>query len=426
MGGDKDLDYLNEGLDGRTEYRFYWDRPSSGRRGQDVLAIWFYVGADRKRKTTSLARPETLTPGQLDASAFRAEARRRAVEIIAAARAGRVLDAEPSSPVQVANTILELRDAWVRQQAIDYPASWQTKKIQINNVIRVFEAIGAEEGRDTPLERMLDDYGPQRFVNARMRQRAKDTVVKEVSALFQFLTWLHLDKKAITKLPPRPSYRPKDLGTRVGPQRESPVELDDETALRIILRLPEFAHSQKTGETFVCQDMMRFAFETGLRPSTVGRLSVPEHWSRGRDAIKVTAMIDKGRNAELRGKPRTVPLTKVAKEILERRAPKSGPIFGCQKNGRPRDIRVQWKRAAVEVLGHEEGERCAPYDLRHGANFRMAELGLTIGGRMHIMGHAKATTNDKYMRPNEKAAQAGVALLDRRNRELERKLKRAR
>jgi integrase len=404
-----DLAYLNEGLDGRTEYRFYWDR--------DALCIWFYVGADRKRKTTSLTRPEALT------SEFRAEARRKAREIVSAAREGRVLDAEQSDVVQVANTIVELRDAWVKVQEVEYPASWKTKKIQIGNVVKVFDAI-PEQG--TTLQRMVDDYGPQRFVNARMRQVAKDTVVKELSALFQFLTWLHLDKKAITKVPPRPVYRAKDMGTRVGTQRDTPVELDDETALKIILRLPEFAHSQRTGETFVCRDMMRFAFETGLRPSTVGRLSVPEHWGRGKEVLKVTAMIDKGRNADLKGKPRIVPLTKVALSILEQRAPKSGPIFGCQKNGRARDIRVQWKRAAIEVLGREEGERCAPYDLRHGANFRMAELGLTIGGRMHIMGHSKASTNDKYMRPNEKAAQAGVELLDARNRELERKMKRAR
>lgn len=403
-----DLSYLNEGLDGRTEYRFYWDR--------DTLAIWFYVGADRERKTTSLTRPETLT------AEFRAEARRKALEIVTAAREGRVLDAAPGSLVQVANTIVELRDAWVKQQEKDYPASWKTKKTQIQNVVRLFEGL-AEQG--TPLERMVEDYGPQRFVNARMRQVAKDTVVKEVSAMFQFLDWLHLDKKAITKVPTRPKYRAKDLGTRVGPQRDTPVELDDETALSIILLLPEYAHSQKTGETFVCRDMMRFAFETGLRPSTVGRLSVPEHWSRGKDVLKVTAMIDKGRNVETKGKPRFLPLTKVAADILEKRAPKSGPIFGMQKNGRARDIRVQWKRAAKEVLGEEEGERCAPYDLRHGANFRMAELGLTIGGRMHMMGHSKATTNDKYMRPNEKAAQAGVELLDARNRELERKLKRS-
>lgn len=410
MGADKDLEYLNEGLDGRTEYRFYWDR--------SVVSFWFYVGADRQRKTTSLARPETLT------SEFRAEARRRAQEIVTAARAGRVLDAAPSSPIQVANTISELRDAWVKQQEVDYPASWKTKKIQIQNVVRVFEGLSGANEPGTPLERILDDYGPQRFVNARMRQVTKDTVVKEVSAMFQFLDWLHLDKKAITKVPPRPTYRAKDLGTRVGPQRDTPVELDDETALSIIMRLPEYAHSQRTSETFVCRDMMRFAFETGLRPSTVGRLSVPEHWSLSKDVLKVTAMIDKGRNTETKGKPRFVPLTKVAKEILERRAPKSGLIFGMQKNGRARDIRVQWKRAAIEVLGREEGERCAPYDLRHGANFRMAELGLTIGGRMHMMGHSKATTNDKYMRPNEKAAQAGVELLDARNRELERKLRR--
>lgn len=411
------LAYLNEGLDGKTEYHFYWDR--------DILAVWFYVGADRKRKTTSLARPQALIPGQLDARTFRAEARRRAVEIVSAAREGRVLEPTAAEHVLVTNTVAELRDAWVKQQAIEYPASWRTKKTQISNVVRVFEGLARQDARNgaTPLEQMVDDFGPQRFVNARMRQVAKETVVKEVTALFQFLDWLHLDKRAIAKVPPRPKYRPKDLGNRVGPQRDAPVELDDETALKIIKLLPEFAHSQKTNETFVCRDMMRFSFETGLRPSTVGRLSIPEHWTRGKDVLKITAMIDKGRNAEFRGKPRFVPLTKVAKEILERRAPKSGPIFGCQKNGRARDIRVQWKRAAVEVLGREDGERCAPYDLRHGANFRMAEAGVTVGGRMHIMGHSKASTNDKYMRPNEKAAQAGVELLDARNRELERKLK---
>jgi integrase len=410
MGGEQDsLRFLNEGLDGRTEYRFYWDR--------EVLAVWFYVGADRKRKTTALARPQTLN------NEFRAEARRRALDIVSAARSGRVLDAAVSDKVQVANTVEELRDAWVKRQEVDYPASWKTKKIQITNVVKVFSSL-PEPG--TPLERMVDDYGPQRFVNARMRQVAKDTVVKEVGALFQFLTWLHLDKKAITKIPPRPAYRAKDLGTRVGPQRDAPVQLDDETALKIILKLPEYAHSQKTGETFVCQDMMRFSFETGLRPSTVGRLEMGVHWSQGKDVLKITADIDKGRNTASKGKPRFVPLTSVAKEILARRAPKSGRIFGMQRNGRARDIRVQWKRAAIEVLGREDGMRCAPYDLRHGANFRMAEAGVTTAGRMFMLGQSKASTNDKYMRPDEKAATVGVALLDKRNRELEKKMKRER
>jgi integrase len=405
MGTQSNLDFLNEGLDGKTEYRFYFDR--------DVLAIWFYVGADRKRKTTSLTCPEALTP------AWRAEARRVALELVTGARTGRVLTAQADDRVRVSSTIEELRDAWVKTQEVQYPASWKTKKIQIQNVVRVFSA-AKEVG--TPLQRMVDDYGPQRFVNARMRQVAKDTVVKEVAALFQFLTWLHLDKKFITKRPPRPEYRAKDLGTRVGPQRDHPVELDDETALKIILLLPEYAHSQKTSETFACRDMMRFAFETGLRPSTVGRLVVGEHWVRGKDVLKITADIDKGRNTGSRGKPRFVPLTQVAKEILEQRAPKSGAIFGMQRNGRARDIRVQWKRAAIEVLGREDGERCAPYDLRHGANFRMAEAGGTVGGRMHMLGQSKASTNDKYMRPSEKAAADIVGLLDKRNRELDRKL----
>lgn len=405
MAGDKDLDYLNEGLDGRTEYRFYWDR--------DVLAVWFYVGSSRKRKTTSVARSEALTP------AFRAEARARAHEIVNEARHGRVLQASELERVQVASTAAELRDAWVKLQEKLYPDSWKTRRTQINNVVSFFESAGGEQ---TPLQRMVDDRGPQAFVNARMRERDKETVIKEVGILFQFLSWLHEEKRFIADVPKRPKYRPKDLGTRVGPQRAEPVHLDDEVALRIIERLPEYAArgGRKGGKlpekAFVCRDMMRFAFETGLRPSTVFRLRVTLHWIRGSNVLRIAANIDKGRNVKQRGKVRIVPMTAVAQAILEKRAPESGLIFGKH------DLRVQWKRAAIAELGEEEGSRCAPYDLRHGANFRMrSTVQGSVGGAMHMVGQSKASTNDIYMRGTEKAALEMVALLDARNDELVRK-----
>jgi integrase len=271
---------------------------------------------------------------------------------------------------------------------------------------------------------MVGDEGPQLFVNARMRARDKGTVKHEVGAMFQFLEWLKF-KRYIARVPSRPKYRPKDLGTRMGPQRAEPVHLEDETALKIILLLPEYAGRGSFGRcdgkgkgAFVCRDWMRFAFETGLRPSTVARLRVGPHWLPGRDTLRITADIDKGRNAAEKGKSRSVPLTKVAQAILERHAPKVGIIFG-KPDGRPHDIRVQWKRAAIAVLGEEEGSRCAPYDLRHGANFRMrSTVGGSLGGSMHLVGHSRATTNDRYMRGSEQAARGVVALLNERNRVL--------
>jgi hypothetical protein len=81
---------------------------------------------------------------------------------------------------------------------------------------------------------------------------------------------------------------------------------------------------------------------------------------------------------------------------------------------------VQWKRAAIKVLGPELGKDCAVYDLRHGANHRMREtVGGGVTGSMHLLGQSKATTNDRYTRPNEKAAKELVERLNARNAELE-------
>lgn len=402
---DRSLAFLNDGLDGRTEYRFYWDR--------DVLAVWFYVGADRKRKTTSVARPEALT------AEFRAEARRRALEIVTQSRQGRVLEAVATERVQVSSTLDELVAAWVREQERVYPASWKTRRIQITNVANAMKAL--DDGLMTPLQRLASDDGPQLFVDTRMRQVAKDTVLKEVGVLFHFLEWCQ-HRRYIAVVPPRPKYRKKDLGTRVGPQRDEPVHLEDEVALRIIELLPEYASrggrrtttAKLPAKAFVCRDRMRFAFETGLRPSTIARLQVGTHWSRGSSSLRITADIDKGRNAARGGKTRTVPLTDVALAILERHAPDVGVIFG------EHDIRVQWKRAAIVVLGQDEGARCAPYDLRHGANYRMrATVQGSLGGAMHLVGHARATTNDLYMRGTEKAAAEVIDRLNARNEELD-------
>jgi len=406
---DSVLDFLNEGLDGKTEFRFYEDKGG--------LCVWFYVGKDRKRKATTLRCPEAVDVK------FRAEAREAANAIVRAHRSGRVLEATREERVQVSSTLDELRAAWIKEIEKQYPDSWKARHYQINNVAKFFN--GQDDGMSTPLQLMTSDEGPQLFVNARMRERDKGTVKHEVGAMFLFMDWCKL-KKYISKVPNRPKYRPKDYGTRVGPQRAEPVHLDDETALKIIMLLPEYAgrgsfgRDEKDDEgSFVCRDWMRFAFETGLRPSTVARLRVGPHWMPGWDHLRIPANIDKGRNAAQAGKTRIVPLTKVAIAILEKHAPKVGIIFG-KSNGKPHDIRVQWKRAAIQVLGREEGERCAPYDLRHGANFRMrSTVGGSLGGAMHMLGQKKASTNDRYMKGSEKAAKDVVALLDERNKELE-------
>jgi len=63
-------------------------------------------------------------------------------------------------------------------------------------------------------------------------------------------------------------------------------------------------------------------YETGLRPTTVDALSVPEHWEPGAKVLTITAAIDK------EGYSREVPLTTRAMAILRRCAPDQGVVFG--------------------------------------------------------------------------------------------------
>src|SRR5690606_12068082 len=63
-----------------------------------------------------------------------------------------------------------------------------------------------------------------------------------------------------------------------------------------------------------------------LRPETIAKLRVPEHWSPGERVLRITAAIDKEAH------DREVPLTPRAVKALERVAPaEPGEIFGQHK-----------------------------------------------------------------------------------------------
>jgi integrase len=132
-------------------------------------------------------------------------------------------------------------------------------------------------------------------------------------------------------------------------------------------------------------------WETGLRPETLSRLSVPDHWRPGMRHLELTNEDDKARFG------REVDLTDEAVEILQRVATGRGPIFGRHNYSKA------IKRAAVTVLGSIRGRGFAPYDFRHGRAKALLDAGAPIRGVSYVLGHKRVSTTDKYLAPERSA-----------------------
>ena len=84
--------------------------------------------------------------------------------------------------------------------------------------------------------------------------------------------------------------------------------------MAIIAAMPEWTarggrnRGKKTAKAIPVRDLARLAYETGLRPSTIGRLVAPDHFVKGRRRLYIPPEIDKGRN-----KARYVGLSNVAR-----------------------------------------------------------------------------------------------------------------
>lgn len=160
-----------------------------------------------------------------------------------------------------------------------------------------------------------------------LRAVLKQTISKEVTTLFRFFDWC-VSHKHKASLPKRPTYPKKSIGVRSGPQRAAPVQTTHEDMLKIIAVMPEWTarggrnHGEKTAKAIPVRDLARLAYETGLRPSTIGRLSKPEHVIPGERRRWIPPDIDKGRNDG-----RWVALSAVAFDIVQRHL-KPGVLFG--------------------------------------------------------------------------------------------------
>lgn len=133
-------------------------------------------------------------------------------------------------------------------------------------------------------------------------------------------------------------------------------------------------------------------YETGLRPSAIEKLSVPEHWRHGGKQILITDELDKARAGRL------LPLSAQARRALSSAAPAKGLIFGH------RDCRGLIWAAAVKALGEERGQLFTAYYLRHNRITHWGEQSDNLAGIMYLAGHKHASTTSRYLKPSMRAA----------------------
>lgn len=239
--------------------------------------------------------------------------------------------------------------------------------------------------------RSWDDAGLALHVRKRLREARAKTVRSEVSALRNLLRWL-VETGELAEMPLVPSVPKSALGvpskqrTRVAAPELAPSEVK-----RFLAKLPD-----KSALGWWVRPRCELLYETGLRPFTVDALSVPEHWAPRSTTLKITDEIDK------EGFARELPLTKRAIAILKRCAPEAGVIFGQHKYYR------YIRKAAALALSPAKAAIFTGQHLRSARATHLLDGGASITGAQYLLGHRRAATTSRYVRPSMKQAIAAL------------------
>jgi len=232
----------------------------------------------------------------------------------------------------------------------------------------------------------------ERYRNERLREVLATTVRKELSALRHFLRWAasqgHLRRRVDVASVPS-----KATGTRFSRRRrESAPELTPKQISAFLAALPAWSTSKRV-TPFPIQARFVVAYETFLRPGALDRLSVPEHYSKGATALRVSAELDKSRWG------REVPLSTKARRALDSVIPAKGLIFGKH------DYREHVEAAARKALPPAVAERFCGAHLRSARITHALEKSGNLAGVQFLAGHRQAKTTGGYVRASYRAAE---------------------
>ncbi len=234
----------------------------------------------------------------------------------------------------------------------------------------------------------IADFGRQR-----LKVVKRNTVKKDRSVLRGFLDWCH-ERGYLAELPEFPMLPRRAPGTPYAIRRRGKATpLSPEECRALIAALPRWGQGRKGVPKFVVRARFIVAYETALRPATLDKLSIPQHYTRGSASLRIADEIDKARFG------REVPLTDAAREALDSVALADGPIFGRH------EYRYHLERAAHRVLPPARAATFAAYDLRHARLTELARKG-DLPGVAYLAGHKQVSTTSIYVRPGLRAAEA--------------------
>lgn len=325
-----------------------------------------------------------------------------AAKIVAAARAGQLGPAARQRRQGAAPALEGLLGAWDTWLATTHAASTRKawREYARSHFLPFF---GSAE--------KITEAGCAEYRRRRLGSVLAATVRHELTALRNLVAFLALpdigvlpESFKIAGVPKRTTGKPHPVRRRTAADPNSPQEIK-----RIIALLPEwggrkgppphpwhpplrFRKRSYKVTLFPVRARFEFGYLTGLRPSTLDKLSVPEHWEPGRLTLQLSDDADKIRWG------RELPLPKRALGILKSVAPAAGLIFGKH------DYRPHIKAAAAAVLPPERAKRFAGSHLRSMFTTHELELGKNILGIQYRAGHKLISTTALYAKPSFRAA----------------------
>lgn len=227
------------------------------------------------------------------------------------------------------------------------------------------------------------------YVRIRLRRVKRRTLLKELSALRGLLAWCeekgYLDEVPTITSPPR---RVTGTPDQTRNHKVDPIPLDEQEVGAIIHHLPE-----RSRKKLLCRSYYEILWQTGLRPSTVQALRVPDDFVPGSSTLKIRDEADKARWG------REVVLSERAATVLTEVVPNVGVIFGRHS------MLVALRRAATNAgLPQEKAAHLSDRDFRHARLTFLAQHTQNLAGIAYLAGHKHMTTTSAYVHPGQRAA----------------------